>query len=82
MFHCISAIFRDTKLLQELNQKWEELFPITLEYINEPQTKKKVITEKVREFYLNNENLCEKTMRNLSNVSVSTQNLQTNIVLK
>jgi hypothetical protein len=65
-----SAIFKNPELLKELNDKSETIYPITLEYPNESDKKKKEITDKVREFYFNNEKICDKNLKNLSNVSL------------
>lgn len=52
----------------ELNGKPDEIYPITLEYVNESDQTKKQITDKVREFYFKNEDICDRNMKNLSNV--------------
>jgi len=65
----ITAIFKSEKLLKELNENWEKVFPLTLEYVHESESRKKEISAKVREFYFDNQPISEANMKNLSNVS-------------
>jgi hypothetical protein len=63
-----TAIFKSEKLVKELNEKWEELFPITFEYVHESALLKEDITKKVRKFYLDNKPVSQATFKNISNV--------------
>ncbi|ODN06368.1 Venom carboxylesterase-6 [Orchesella cincta] len=61
------GIVKSQSLLERLNTKWEEVFPITLEYVNEPPELQSRISKKVREFYFDNLPINADNPKNLSN---------------
>lgn len=63
------GIAKNPKLLARLNSKWEQVFPMTLEYVNEPAELQSEISKAIREFYFDNSPISEDNPKNLSNVS-------------
>ncbi|CAL8096627.1 unnamed protein product [Orchesella dallaii] len=61
------GVVKSQPLLERLNLKWEEVFPITLEYVNEPPELQSKISEKVRKFYFDNQPINVDNPKNLSN---------------
>jgi len=61
------GITKNEKLLEKLNTEWENVFPLTLEYVNEPPELQKKISKKVRKFYFDNKPITLDNPKNLSN---------------
>lgn len=62
------GILKDPKLVKKLNEDWQNVFPVTLEYVNEKGEQQAEISKRVREFYFGNEPINPSNPRNLSNV--------------
>jgi len=61
------GIVNSQPLLERLNSKWKEVFPITLEYVNESPELQSKISKKVRKFYFDNQPISADNPKNLSN---------------
>lgn len=74
------GVVKNPVLLDKLNSKWKEVFPITLEYVNEPAEIQSEISKRVREFYFSNNPITADNPKNLSNVNfISTIQLSFNL---